>query len=157
MGNITANITIGLGIICLLIGIVGLMIGVMDINNANEYQEDYENNYPLVTQEQTDEYERSQDVKANGQIYEICGIIFIILGIIGFAFGSKGIKEKRTTQPQIIIQQYPQQPLTFQPQPTIQQTPPPSPNLTYCPYCKQTLSYISQYQKYWCNWCKKYI
>ena len=49
------------------------------------------------------------------------------------------------------------QPMVAQPQPTAQPTPQPQqPQQPVCPTCKGPLSYIQQYQRWYCYKCQKY-
>jgi flagellar basal body-associated protein FliL len=88
---------------------------------------------------------------ATGVIIGIIGGILMLVGIILF-FTSK----KRAAPP---VPQYgapPMPPPPAPPSPAAQQPPPPAQSQYTCNYCHQPLRFMSDYQRWYCDYCRRY-
>jgi hypothetical protein len=97
----------------------------------------------------------SEEIQADTLIIGVgIGIVFLVTIIIILFYV---LKKRKSESSQTPTKQYPQYQTTAsaQPQPYQTQSPPP-PAGNICRQCGSNMSWVQQYQRYYCNTCRQY-
>lgn len=122
-----------------ILGVIILIISGIAFASAqstiNEYETGWGHLARALSDEAREEYDNAQALRAFSIIGGIIGIGLLLAGIT-----SKSSKDKKPYS-------YPHQ----------QSAPPMATEVHTCNYCKNYLRFIQQYQKWYCDTCRRYL